>query len=107
MAVARDDGLSPSSVAERLGHSVSTAALNLAVLEEHGLVTSHGSGQLQPTAMGRYMAADLTKGEMYFDEALEYVATLTKAYESIAGLDPQGMGNELATYYFDLQQAVV
>jgi len=107
VAVAKDDGLSPSAVAERLGHSVSTAARDLAVLEEHGLVSSHESGQRQPTAWGRVVAGDLTKGEMYFDEALEYVATLTKAYESIADLDPQSMGNEEALDYFDLQESVV
>jgi transcriptional regulator with XRE-family HTH domain/Mn-dependent DtxR family transcriptional regulator len=107
VAVAKDNGLSPSAVAERLGHSVSIAARNLAVLEEHGLVTSHESEQRQPTAMGRGVAADLTKGEMYFDEALEYVATLTKAYESIAGIDPQSMGNEEALDYFNLQESVV
>src|SRR5829696_5206850 len=45
VAVAKDDGLCRSAVAERLGHSVSTAARDLAVLEEHGLVSSHESGQ--------------------------------------------------------------
>ncbi len=43
----------PSTVADRLGISVSTAYRDLSVLEEHGLVTSAESGKRVITPLGR------------------------------------------------------
>jgi DeoR/GlpR family transcriptional regulator of sugar metabolism len=45
--------IGPSTVAERLEMSVSTAYRDLSVLEEHGLVTSAESGKRAVTPLGR------------------------------------------------------
>jgi DeoR/GlpR family transcriptional regulator of sugar metabolism len=52
----------PSTVAEKLEISVSTAYRDLSVLEEHGLVIGTDSGKRTITPLGRDVVESLIKG---------------------------------------------
>jgi len=106
-AVAQGSSLSASEVAERVGCNVSTACHDLAVLDEHGLVSSDESGQSEPTALGRAVAHALNRGELYFDEAMDHIATLVKAYEWVARVDTQRVAEKDALSLFMHQESIV
>lgn len=122
----------PSTVAEMLEISVSTAHRDLSVLEEHGLVMIGKSGKQSLSMLGRDLAeAILTarikgsespqswgfaeasdndksaKSGLYFDEALDRIAALMKVYESVAKFDPYRASIEEATAFFGLQERIV
>jgi transcriptional regulator with XRE-family HTH domain len=103
----------PSTVAERLEISVSTAYRDLSVLEEHGLVVTDESGKRVISPLGRDLVEAIVKtrprsrNRLYYEEALNHIATLMKEYESVAGFDShRATGEEKASFYL-LQERTI
>jgi transcriptional regulator with XRE-family HTH domain len=106
----------PSTVADRLEISASTTYRDLSVLEEYGLVVTEESGKHIVSPLGRDLVEAIldpqnksivnTQNGVYYDEALSLIATLVKAYESVAGFDPQSPTGEEASFHL-LQEITI
>jgi transcriptional regulator with XRE-family HTH domain/DNA-binding Lrp family transcriptional regulator len=109
--------VSPSTVADQLGISVSTAYRDLSILEEYGLVAAEESGKRVISPLGRGLVEavldtqdDSTgnyQNTLYYDEALNHIATLMEAYESVAEFDPhRATGKDKASFHL-LQEITI
>ncbi len=115
---------SPSTVADRLEISVSTAYRDLSVLEEHGLVQAHESGKRLISPLGRDVVEAIfsawtkrsgdspsqgksPRDRSHYDEALDRIAILMKAYESVAGVEPRRLAESEAKSLFYLQESLL
>ena len=47
------------------------------------------------------------KGRFYFDDALKHVATLVKAYESVARVELRGLTTDEVRLFYSLQESIV
>jgi transcriptional regulator with XRE-family HTH domain/sugar-specific transcriptional regulator TrmB len=99
----------PSTVADRLDISVSTAYRDLSVLEEHGLVMADESGKRLISPLGRDLVEAIvnTRNKLSLDEALSHIATLLKVYESEARLDYYRATSENAESFRRLQESII
>ena len=99
----------PSTVAERLAISVSTAYRDLSILEEHGLIVVEESGKRVISPLGKDLVEAIasTRPKLYYDEALNHIAALMREYESVAGFDPRRATDEEAASFFLLQESTV
>jgi transcriptional regulator with XRE-family HTH domain len=99
----------PSTVADRLEISVSTAYRDLSVLEEHGLVMADESGKRLISPLGRDLVEAIisARNRLNYDEALNLIATLMKAHESVAGLNLHRASNEEETAFYMLQDIII
>jgi RNA polymerase sigma factor (sigma-70 family) len=99
----------PSTVADRLEISVSTAYRDLSVLEEHGLVQADESGKRLVSPLGRDLVEAIVnkKSKLSLDKALSHFTTLMKVYDSVAEFDPYRATDEDAASFFRLQELMI
>jgi transcriptional regulator with XRE-family HTH domain/sugar-specific transcriptional regulator TrmB len=99
----------PSTVADRLDISISTAYRDLSVLEEHGLVMGDESGKRLISPLGRDLVDAIvnTRNKLSLDKALSHIATLMKVYESVARFDQYRATSENAASFRRLQESII
>ncbi len=115
----------PSTVADRLEISVSTAYRDLAFLQEHGLVVAEESGKRVISPLGRDLVEAILDrpdssnvntpsrfpvsyhSSLYYDEALNHIGALMDAYESVAEFDShRATSKEKASFHL-LQEVTI
>jgi transcriptional regulator with XRE-family HTH domain len=111
LAAVHSGDLESSTIAEQLGCSVDFVEHALAILGEYGLVQWTESGERQATQLARVLA----RGGLYYNEALEHVASLTKAYEALLQgvphrviFEPQNLDDKFeARRFYWMQETIV